>query len=125
MWWEGQGKRGDMGGSKYVVDGSRFRLEMYSPCRACLLNSSIYAFIHIQILPNPDRNLGSTSNRIYKPVHLYKFLMPDYFDVSEFLLLDYFDVSENIWFRNGVKNHIFRDSSWIYAEFQSYVQKVW
>ena len=51
---QGQGKRRDMGGYEYIVDDSRGHdsvviLKMYMPCRACLLNSFTYAFMH-----NPD-----------------------------------------------------------------------
>ena len=71
--WEGQVKRGDMGvlNIKSMGHDSVMIFKMYSPCRACLLNSSIYMPLRIiRILPNPDGNLGSTSVWI-KPVHLY------------------------------------------------------
>ena len=67
---EGQGKRGDMGGCKYIVDRSCHSVlifEMCTPCCSCSLNSSTICII--RILRNPDRNLGSTPFRI-KPVHL-------------------------------------------------------
>ena len=79
---EGQGKRGDMGGGggggggggvvnkESIGHDSILILKMYMPCRSCLLNSLFIPICITPILPNPDRNLGSTSVQI-KPVHLY------------------------------------------------------
>ena len=47
MWWEGQGKRGDMGGCKYIVNGSLFRLDFKNVhALPCVLAKFVYLCLH-------------------------------------------------------------------------------